>query len=96
MANQRLYQMLPEELKPDYHTLFFHQAEDQAHWELVKAADKICAYLKCVEEIKAGNQEFIQAEKTLRATIAELDLPEVAYFMERYVPSISLTLDELD
>ena len=96
VANQRLYQMLPEELKPDYYPLFFHQAEDGEQWELVKAADKISAYLKCVEEIKAGNQEFIQAEKALRATIAELDLPEVAYFMEKYGPSMALTLDELN
>lgn len=96
VAKQRLYNMLPEALKPDYQSIFFEQEEDQSHWELVKAADKICAYLKCLEELKAGNQEFVKAEKSLRAVIANLNLPEVTYFMENYVPSMTLTLDELN
>ncbi len=96
VAKQRLHNMLPEELKAEYHSIFFGQEADREHWELVKAADKICAYLKCLEELKAGNQEFIRAEKAIKATIAELNLPEVAYFMEKYVPSMALTLDELN
>ncbi|HXW01131.1 MAG TPA: 5'-deoxynucleotidase, partial [Anaerolineae bacterium] len=72
VATQRLYNMLPEELKPDYQTIFFRQEEDRSHWELVKAADKICAYLKCLEELKAGNQEFAKAEKAIKATLDEL------------------------
>lgn len=96
VANQRLYNMLPEELKPDYHSIFFWQEEDRAHWELVKAADKVCAYLKCLEELKAGNQEYAKAEKAIKLTITGLNLPEVAYFLEKYVPSMSLTLDELN
>jgi 5'-deoxynucleotidase len=96
VATQRLFNMLPEELKPDYQTIFFRQEEDRTHWELVKAADKICAYLKCLEELKAGNQEFAKAEKAIKATLDQLNLPEVAYFLEKYVPSISLTLDELN
>jgi 5'-deoxynucleotidase len=96
VAQQRLYNMLPEVLKPAYQAIFFWQEADQEHWQLVKAADKICAYLKCLEELKAGNQEFVQAEKVIKATLADLKLPEVAYFMETYVPSMSLTLDELN
>jgi 5'-deoxynucleotidase len=96
VAKQRLYNMLPEELKPDYHSILFWQEADREHWELVKAADKICAYLKCLEELKAGNQEFIKAEKAIKEAIAGLNLPEVLYFMENYVPSMSLTLDELN
>ncbi len=96
VANIRLFNMLPEEFKPDYQTIFFKQEVDHDHWELVKAADKICAYLKCVEELKAGNQEFVRAEKSIRATLAELKLPEVDYFMETYLPSMALTLDELN
>lgn len=96
VAKQRLYEMLPEELKPDYQAIFFGQKEDREHWELVKAADKICAYLKCLEELKAGNQEFAKAEKALKATLTELDLPEVTYFIDNFIPSMSLTLDELD
>jgi 5'-deoxynucleotidase len=96
VAKQRLYKMLPDELKPDYESILFEQEADREHWQLVKAADKICAYLKCLEEIKAGNQEFARAEKAVRATVDKLDLPEVAYFMEKYVPSMTLTLDELN
>lgn len=96
VASQRLHNMLPEELKPAYHSLFFGQEEDRDHWQLVKAADKICAYLKCLEELKAGNQEFAKAEKAVKATITALKLPEVDYFMETYVPSMALTLDELN
>jgi 5'-deoxynucleotidase len=62
---------------------------------LVTAADKLCAYLKCLEEIGAGNQEFATAEKALRATVEELGLPEVTYFLSTFVPSFRLTLDEL-
>lgn len=96
VARQRLHQMLPEELQPDYQAIFFGQEEDRDHWELVKAADKICAYVKCLEELKAGNLEFAKAEKTLEATITGLGLPEAAYFIANFIPSMSLTLDELD
>lgn len=63
---------------------------------MISAADKLCAYLKCLEEIAAGNQEFSKAEKALRATVEGLSLPEVRYFVETFVPSFKLTLDELD
>lgn len=94
IAGQRLFAMLPEEFKSSYRELLF-PAEDQ-HWELVKAADKLAAYFKCLEELKAGNKEFSQAKKALKAQIAASNLKEVDYFMERFVPSFSLTLDELD
>ena len=61
----------------------------------MKAADKLCAYLKCLEEMKSGNEEFARAKATLEAEIEALDLPEVAWFMERFAPGFSLTLDEL-
>ncbi len=96
VARQKLFDLLPDVLKPDYEALLFPQQRDKPHWQLVKAADKICAYLKCVEELTAGNEEFVKAEKAIKADIDNLNLPEVAYFMENYVPSFSLTLDELD
>ncbi len=96
VARRRLHQMLPEALKSDYQAIFFEEEADREHWELVKAADKICAYVKCLEELKAGNLEFAKAEKTLEATLTGLDLPEVAYFIANFIPSMSLTLDELD
>jgi len=96
VARQKLFDMLPEELREDYRPLFFLQEADAEHWQLLKAADKICAYLKCLEELKAGNQEFSRAEKAIKREIDRLDLPEVSYFMEVFVPSFSLTLDELN
>ena len=95
-AARRLLNMIPEALKADYQRLFFIEAADREARELVKAADKLCAYLKCLEEIGAGNQEFAKAEKALRASVEELDLPEVRYFLDTFVPSFRLTLDELD
>jgi 5'-deoxynucleotidase len=95
-AARRLLNMIPEPLKADYQGLFFAGDADREPRELVKAADKLCAYLKCLEEVGAGNQEFAKAEKALRASVDELDLPEVCYFLETFVPSFQLTLDELD
>jgi 5'-deoxynucleotidase len=95
-AARRLLQMIPEALKADYKGLFFVEEADREPRELVKAADKLCAYLKCLEEIGAGNQEFAKAERTLRASVEEFELPEVRYFLDTFVPSFRLTLDELD
>ncbi len=94
-AVQKLFSMLPEELRDDYRPFFEPAEGDRDHYELVKAADKLCAYLKCLEEVSAGNQEFSQAEQTLKEAVERIDLPEVRYFLETFVPSFRLTLDEL-
>jgi 5'-deoxynucleotidase len=94
-AHARLFAMVPDALKDSYRPLLFPAESDRAHWQLVKAADKVCAYVKCLEEVGAGNNEFAKAEKALRAAVDGLDLPEVRYFMETFAPSFRLTLDEL-
>ncbi len=96
IARKKLLDMVPEELKPEFQSLLFLKDDDNKHWKLVKAADKICAYLKCVEELKVGNQEFSKAAKANKAEIDSLNLPEVTYFMNTYISSFSLTLDEMD
>ncbi|MGI6679025.1 MAG: 5'-deoxynucleotidase [Dehalobacterium sp.] len=96
VAKEKLMGMLPRDLKEDYETLLFIGEEDQENWRLVKAADKISAYLKCVEELKSGNQEFSKALKMIKQDLDRLDLPEVAYFLEHFLPSYQLTLDELN
>ena len=96
VANQRLFSMLPDELKPTYESVLFPVPEDEEHWRIVKAADKLCAYLKCIEELKAGNLEFSKAERSIYRELTEMDRPEVKYFMDRFVPSFHLTLDELN
>ena len=95
-ARDRLFGMIPDPLKPDYEALFRLRDSDRVNAELVKAADKLCAYIKCLEERTAGNPEFAQAEKTLRAAVDRIDLPEVRYFIETFVLSFRLTLDELN
>ncbi|MFK7972460.1 MAG: 5'-deoxynucleotidase [Bacteroidia bacterium] len=96
IADERLYEMLPEEIRGEFKHIFFPTTEEDALWATVKAADKISAYLKCLEEQKAGNQEFRRAEQVLLQSVTDLDLPEVNWFMERFVPSMKLTLDELE
>ena len=97
VANERLLAMVPPALQETYRTLLVAEEEtEREHWALVKAADKIAAYLKCVEELKTGNQEFAKAEAALAESIAALARPEVTYFMTTFVPSCSLSLDELE
>ena len=96
VAKQKLFNMLPANLKGAYEPLFFGMDEDREHWTFVKAADKICAYLKCLEELKAGNQEFAKAERAIKSDLDKLALPEVRYFIDNFIPSFSLTLDELN
>ena len=62
---------------------------------LVKAADKISAVIKCIEERKTGNREFLAAEETLRRTIAEMRLPEADVFLAEFLPAYEQSLDEL-
>ncbi len=93
-AAQRLLAMLPEDYRADYLPLFEQQAEDEALWQLVKAADKISALIKCIEETRMGNREFEMALKAQEQKIAAINLPEVRYFSEHFLPSYYLTLDE--
>lgn len=92
-AAERLLSLLPPELHPSYQLLL--SGTDPEVYELVKAADKLSAYVKCLEERKAGNMEFQAAEKQTFAALQELKLPELSYFMEQFLPAFSLTLDEL-
>lgn len=96
-AEQRLLELLPEDLRADYAPLLDSRLVEAVEQRLVKAADSIAGYLKCVEEASAGNREFIHAEKALLAKIEALaaELPAVQVFMQRYVPAFSLSLDEI-
>jgi len=95
VAREKLLGMVPDALRADYAGLLLPESAVAVELELVKAADKLCAYMKCLEEVTAGNREFGEAEKTLRQTIEAIDLPEVRYFVQTFVPSFRLTLDEL-
>ncbi len=94
-ATKRLVSMVPDELESDYREFLVPDESEKRHQEIVKAADKLCAYIKCLEEAAAGNREFSKAEESLRATVEDLNLPEVDYFLKTFIPSFRLTLDEL-
>lgn len=93
LAAQKLAGMLPETMRPVYAAYLSGEDKDYA---LVKAADRISAYLKCLEERRAGNPEFQAAEEQILRSIETIDLPEVQDFMTEFVPSFLLTLDELN
>lgn len=90
----KLLSMLPDDLKPSYESMFFKQESDRDLWLRVKAADKLSAYIKCLEELKASNHEFSKASQTIKKALDDISLPEVKYFMEHFMKSFSLTLDE--
>jgi len=94
-AALRLVAMVPKELAEDYRRVLVPDSSDAEHKEIVKAADKLCAYIKCLEEMAAGNMEFTKAEQALESSVRSIDLPEVRYFLEVFIPSFRLTLDEL-
>lgn len=95
VANEKLLSMIPEEFRNDYHSLIVPD-ETSYEWKLVKAADKLSAYIKCLEELKSGNKEFEKAEATIRAELDQNPLPETEYFRQVFLPGFRLTLDELD
>jgi 5'-deoxynucleotidase len=92
-ASQQLLHMLPPELRPAYEGLLTPQ--DPELKALVKAADKLSAYIKCIEERRAGNDEFLQAERKSLQALRDYHLPEVDYFLEHFIPAFEKTLDEL-
>jgi 5'-deoxynucleotidase len=94
VAANRLRAALPEALRPAYAALLGGGAEGTER--LVKAADKLAAYIKCLEELGAGNREFRLAAAQTKAKLDALDMPEVEYFMEHFIPAFELTLDELE
>ncbi len=94
IAEDRMISMLPEDMREDYRALI--QPKDEEEKRIVKAADKIAAYTKCLEEIRSGNKEFSMAEKALRKTIDEMHMPVVDEFMRVFIPDFNVTLDELN
>ena len=94
IAADKLMSLLPNDLRKAYEPLI-RPDEEADEWRIVKAADKICAYVKCLEEKKSGNLEFEQARRTTKKALDRIDLPEVQDFIAEFVPGFSLTLDEI-
>ena len=94
LACEKLLATLPPEVRPAFGDLMTGETERRCR-DLVKAADKLSAYIKCIEERKAGNDEFLSAEEQTRAVLESCGLEEVKYFMDNFIPAFELTLDEL-
>ena len=94
IASEKLLSMLPPELQPAFEPILVGETQRQLH-PIVKAADKLSAYIKCIEERKAGNNEFLNAEKQTLEAIHSYGLPEAEYFIEHFIPAFEKTLDEL-
>ncbi len=95
IAQQKLIDMLPAELQGDFRELIDEHYYSEAEKDMVKQADALCAYLKCLEELSAGNNEFSQTKARLEKMLAMQQRAETAYFMEIFIPSFSISLDEM-
>ena len=93
-AGKQLLSALPKELRYSYEALLLPDEEEKGLWRFVKAADKLSAYIKCVEEKQMGNMDFKVAEEETLLAVKEMNMKEVDYFLEKFMPAYSLTLDE--
>ncbi|MEZ8192672.1 5'-deoxynucleotidase [Vibrio sp. 1F279] len=94
-AEQRLLSMLPEEFRDDFSPFLVSGTASKEEQSIVKQADTICAYLKCLEELSAGNHEYEQAKRRLEETLSQRKSPEMDYFLTTFAPSFELSLDEI-
>ena len=95
MASQKLLDYLPPDFQETFEKLLFPD-EESLEWKIVKAADRISAYVKCLEEYAFGNREFLTAQENIRASISAMNLPEAEDFMREFAPSFLLPLDALN
>lgn len=97
-AKYSLLKQLPDDMKSYYEKLFFKTPELSYEWKLVKAADKLSALIKCMEEEKTGNKEFVKAKEATAQKVDKLgeEYPEVKDFVEEFLGAYSKTLDELN
>lgn len=94
-AAKELLNMLPDYLYDEYESVLFKTEEEEYIWKLVKAADSLSAYIKCLEEEKTGNREFASAKASVYAKLTDMDLPEVRVFIQDFIEAYKKTLDEL-
>ena len=94
VSGEKLLAMLPEELRAGMAPLIFE--DDPVSHDIVKAADKLSAHIKCIEELKAGNLEFTSAAEQTRRALVEMELPELNWFLEHCLDSFGKNLDELE
>ncbi|WP_261816894.1 5'-deoxynucleotidase [Vibrio gallicus] len=94
-AEEKLLSMVPEEFREDFEPFLISGKCSEEEHLMVKQADCICAYLKCLEELSAGNHEFAAAKRNLEKTLQQRDSKEMRYFLRTFANSFELTLDEI-
>ena len=92
VAENILIDLLPEDTEEEYKNLFDLTSDERS---IIKSADKICAYIKCVDELSAGNKEFVAAEGSIRCQLELLPLEEVKYFISNYLDAFTKPLDDI-
>jgi 5'-deoxynucleotidase len=95
-AADRLLAMLPEDIRKSYESIFLPKEDELYLWKLLKAADKLSALIKCIEERKTGNTEFLSAENSIKEILVLMKLPEVDIFMKDFLQAYDKNLDELN
>ena len=94
-ACEKMTQMLPKEMQEGI-APYVLADEESIEYKLVKSADRLSAYIKCLEELRSGNSEFSKAKKSIEEDLHARNMPEIEYFFQHFIPSFSLTLDELE
>lgn len=94
IAKVKMLSYLPLEIQDEYKSLFYNNQDEDYLWQLVKAADRISALIKCIEEKRMGNTDFEKAELSILDSVEKINLLEVQYFIKNFLPAFKLTLDE--
>jgi 5'-deoxynucleotidase len=94
IAAHQLLSEIPEEMQPAYKDILIEKEDED--WKYVKAADKLSAYIKCIEEANMGNTDFKRAEETIKASLEKMKMKEIDIFTEKFLPSYTMTLDEIN
>ena len=95
LASKKILDTLPDSIKAEYEQYVLPD-ENSEEYKIVKGADRLSAYLKCVEEVKSGNSEFKKAKQTILSDLKKLKREEIDYYLKEFAPAYELTLDELD
>ena len=94
IAANQLLKELPEDMQEAYEDILIE--DDSMEWKYVKAADKLSAYIKCIEEKNTGNTDFAKAEDTIRKALEDMQMEEIDVFIEEFLPAYVMTLDEIN
>lgn len=94
IASEQLLSEIPKEMQSAYQNILIE--DDSEEWKYVKAADKLSAYIKCIEESNMGNADFKRAEDTVKKALEKMEMQEVNIFIEKFLPSYTITLDEIN